>query len=103
MPADKYLPSALRRVVSVCICVRARARVLSIVCRGCAKSALPAKKTSSRHEDCWKGGVENRESLLRDVVIVFVANCLKAWQTREELRGGNDGDNPRVNIELWIY
>lgn len=23
MPADKYLPSALRRVVSVCICVRA--------------------------------------------------------------------------------
>lgn len=40
------------------------------------------------------------ESLLRDVVIVFVANCLKAWQTREELRGGRAGDNPPVNIEL---
>lgn len=37
---------------------------------------------------------------LGDTVIVFAANCLKAWQTREELRGGKDGDNPRVNIEL---
>lgn len=37
---------------------------------------------------------------LADTVIVFAANCLKAWQTREELRGGKDGDNPRVNIEL---
>jgi len=37
---------------------------------------------------------------LGDTVIVFAANCLKAWQTHEELRGGKSGDNPRVNIEL---
>lgn len=33
MPADKYLPSALRRVVSVCICVRARACVVDCMSR----------------------------------------------------------------------
>lgn len=45
-----------------------------------------------------EGGASARG--LGDTVIVFAANCLKAWQTREELRGGKDGDNPRVNIEL---
>lgn len=66
------------------------------------REVIPLRKFTPHFEACCRERVTRKtlESLLRGVVIVFAANCLKAWQTHEELRGDGDEDNPRVNIEL---